>query len=140
MEERIAMAKYVKDLEGAFDEVLELFNRTDYETLASKMDPDIITKRVLNPGSIVGIGNVKAYLIGRMKPLEPRMLNLSDVTFYPSDQAARANAMNGQVSGIAEYYDKGGGPPTRVRFIWTFARKNNTEDWSLINAFAAPIG
>lgn len=134
------MPKYIKDLEVTFDEVLQLFNRTDYETLATKMDPDIITKRVLNPGSIVGIGNVQAYLIGRMKPLQPRMLNLRDVTFYPNDQAARANALNGQVSGIAEYYDNQNGPPTPVRFIWTFARKNNAEDWALINAFAAPIG
>jgi hypothetical protein len=134
------MAKDLTDLKGAFDEVLDLFNRLDYETLASKMDPDIITKRVLNPGSIVGIGNVQAYLIGRMKPLQPRMLNLKDVTYYPSDQAAQANAMNAQVGGTADYHDKGSGPPTRVRFVWTFARKNNTEDWSLINAFAAPIG
>ena len=128
------------DLKGAFDEVLALFNRTDYVALASKMDPDIITKRVLNPGSIVGIGNVQAYLIGRMKPLEPRMLDLLDVTLYPNDEAGRANALNAQVSGIAKYYDKQNGPSTPVRFIWTFARKNNTEDWALINAFAAPIG
>jgi hypothetical protein len=134
------MAKDLTDLKGAFDEVLDLFNRTDYVTLASKMDPDIITKRVLNPGSIVGIGNVQAYLIGRMKPLEPRMVNLRDETYYPSDPLAQATAMNAQVSGTADYHDKGSGPPTRVRFIWTLARKSNAEDWSLINAFAAPIG
>jgi hypothetical protein len=127
------------DLLEAYRDVLERINKLDYEGLATVMDPDIILKRVLKPGSVIGIGNVKVYLIHHMLPRKPSFRNLTDVTFYLANKADQASAIHAQVSGIGEYYQWQSKPSTRVRFIWTFTRTDSREEWFLLNAFAAPL-
>lgn len=122
-----------KDLKEAFHEALERFNGTEYLELRRLLDPDVILKRVDDPGSVVGIGNVMEYLLGRQKDLEPSLkLDEEDwkgVTYHPS----------GQVSGIGRYRDsKNDKDGTLVRFTFWFTRKTDQEPWLLINAFAAP--
>jgi hypothetical protein len=122
------------DLGEAFDLVLVVFNNADYEKLAEQMHPDIVFKRVDDPDSIVGIGNVKAYFIARMLPQRPQLLDVKDKTLYPKDWK---HATYGQVSGTGYYRDNR--DPIHVRFTFSFVRKNEGEDWMLINGFAAPI-
>jgi hypothetical protein len=127
------------NLQAAFDDVRDRFNRVDYDGLMRVIDPDIVVKRVLKPGSIVGIGNVETYLLKHMAPLRPSFENLGGVTFYP---AAHATAINAH--GTGDYYDDNvnvskGRTATRVLFIWTFTRSVDTEEWLLINVFGCPI-
>jgi hypothetical protein len=125
------------DLNEAFEMALVLFNNADYEKLAEQMHSDIVFKRVDDPDSIVGIGNVQVYFKARMLPQKPQLQDIKDKTFYPRD--AR-HATNGQVSGTAYYQDNKSGGPIHIRFTFTFVRKTDSEDWLLINGFAAPIG
>ncbi len=129
------------NLQAAFDDVRDRFNRVDYDGLMRVIDPDIVVKRVLKPGSIVGIGNVETYLLKHMAPLRPSFENLGGVTFYP---AAHATAINAHIHGTGDYYDDNvnvskGRTATRVLFIWTFTRSVDTEEWLLINVFGCPI-
>jgi len=124
----------------AYKDVLSLFNKPDYTALLRVMDPDIVVKRVLKPGSIVGIGDVESYLIRHMLPLRPKFDIVGVPTFHPQPPADKA-AMDARVSGTGDYYDdtiKTSPTPTRVLFIWTFTRTDTTQEWLLINAFGAP--
>lgn len=122
------------DLEKAFAHACGLFNNTQYDQLLPLLDPDIIMKRVDDPGSIVGVGNVIAYLRGRQAQLQPQFSNVH------VEAIRGANGTNGQISGTARYQDEKKIPLTiPVRFTFTFARSSTDEDWLLINAFAAPI-
>jgi hypothetical protein len=121
------------DLGEAYQDVLDRFNNVDYEGLLGVFDPDIILKRVLNPHSIVGIGNVEPYLRTHMAPHKPSLQKIADLHFH------QASATYAYVSGTGDYYDDATKPPTRVRFTWSFSRDDKTEEWSLINAFAAPL-
>jgi hypothetical protein len=127
------------NLQQAFADVLDQFNRVHYNDLMKLMDPDIIVKRVLKPGSIVGIGNVETYLLRHMAPLSPSFENVAP-TFYPPNPAAATSA---HVRGTGEYYDDNVTPGARVatpvHFVWTFTRSNTTEEWLLIHVFGCPI-
>jgi hypothetical protein len=98
------------------------------------MDIDIIMKRVDDPGSVVGIGNVIAYLNGHQASQQPQFDGVKIET------VRGANELNGQISGTAYYQDKKHvNTKIPVRFTFTFARQDVSEDWLLVNAFAAPV-
>lgn len=124
-------------LKEAFREAYTIFNGASYDDLLPMLDPDIILKRVDDAPSVVGVGNVMAYLKGRQVALKPKLDSFKekDLTYVGED------GTNGQVSGLAQYHDsekdKNG---VAVRFTFTFTRSSETEDWLLINAFAAPVG
>lgn len=123
------------DLQKAFKEVSELFNDGKYDALAKVCDPDIIMKRVDDPGSIAGIGNFVAYLNTHQAHEKPRFLDAQ-----PEEPIVRdPEETNGQISGIGNYLDKANTKPIPVRFTFTFTRNNSKSDWLLINAFAAPL-
>jgi hypothetical protein len=130
------------DLQLAYQDVLDRFNLVDYPGLMRVIDPDIIAKRVLKPGSIVGIGNIETYLLRHMAPLSPSFENVVP-TFYPSTPAAQATAISGHVRGTGDYYDDnvtpGGRVATPVHFVWIFTRSNTKEEWLLIHIFGCPI-
>ena len=50
------------DLRQAFKTACDLFNDAKYNDLGPLVDIDIVMKKVDDPGSIVGIGNVITYL------------------------------------------------------------------------------
>jgi hypothetical protein len=129
------------DLQAAYQDVLDRFNGVDYVNLMRVMDPDIIVKRVLKPGSIVGIGNVETYLLRHMAPLSPSFENVAP-TFDPPNPAAQATAIYAHVRGTGDYYDDNVTPGARVatpvHFVWTFTRSNTTEEWLLIHVFGVP--
>ena len=127
------------DLTKAKDDVLKRFNALDYDGLVKVMHPDIVLKRVLHDGSIAGIGNVKAYLLDYMLPLNPSFDILGEVTFYPKATADQEKAMRANVSGTGDYHDENGKQTTRVLFVWTFTRDDFKKDWLLSNAFGAPV-
>src|SRR5712692_10005853 len=95
------------------------------------MDGDIIMKKVDDPGSVVGIGNVIKYLKGRQAQVGPQLTDIvCDGDPYETDTMA-------QVSGIGQMHDKSGDTGIPVRFTFTFTRGRKDEDWLVINAFAA---
>jgi len=119
-----------KGLEDSFDEAIGAFNSRDYEKLVTLLDPDVILKRVDDPGSVVGIGNVMAYLSGRQRKLHPRLSEIRKEE--PREQ-------DGQISGTAKYHDSETDEDgTEVRFTFTFEKSEPDGDWLLVNAFAAP--
>jgi hypothetical protein len=124
-----------KELKAAFINAYTLFNAGEYDQLVKVFHPDIVMKRVDDPDSICGVGNVVAYLNGQQKELKPQ---LKPVKYEPDPPSPRS-ATYGQVSGTAVYYDsekaKSG---LDVRFIFTFTRKDEDSSWLLINTFAAP--
>jgi hypothetical protein len=128
-------------LKAAFDEVLGHFNDVKYDDLMGVIDADIVLKRVLKPGSVVGIGNVEAYLVKHMAPLRPSFENLGAVTFHPPLPATQATYAHAR--GTGDYYDDNVNPgkrkATRVHFVWIFTRSDVNEDWSLIHVFGCPI-
>jgi hypothetical protein len=66
--------------------------------------------------------------------LNPQLLEVKD------EVSRGENGTFGQVSGIASYHDRKGGPAIDVRFTFSFTRSSKEDHWLLINAFAAPIG
>jgi hypothetical protein len=122
-------------LKEAFREVCTLFNSANYDDLLPMLDPDVILKRVDDAPSVVGVGNVMAYLKGRQAELKPKLDSPKDITYVGG------NGTNGQVSGLAQYHDSEKDKiGVAVRFTFTFNRGSDSEDWLLINAFAAPVG
>jgi hypothetical protein len=119
-------------LKEAFYLVINHFNRTEYDELLPLMDGDIIMKKVDDPGSVVGIGNVINYLKGRQAQLRPELTDIV-VDGNPWDQ----DGTTAQVSGTGQMHDKKGAPGVPVRFTFTFTRSGEDEDWLVINAFAA---
>lgn len=122
-----------KNLQQAFKEACDLFNDAKYNDLLPLLDIDIILKRVDDPGSVVGIGNVIAYLNGHQADQQPQFELVKTETVRGEDE------INGQISGTAHYQDnKHKNTKILVRFTFTFARNDVSSDWMLINAFAAP--
>jgi hypothetical protein len=120
------------DLKKAFDQVCELFNNGDYEKLAQYLDTDIITKKVDDPGSVVGIGNVTTYFKAHQTSRNPK-IEKCEIEKLVVD----SSQTYGQVNGIAEYRDKAKDTKTTaIRFSFTFTRGSANEDWYLINSFA----
>jgi hypothetical protein len=120
-------------LKEVFDLVITHFNESKYHELQPLMASDIIMKKVDDPGSVVGIGDVMAYLEGRQAQLKPQLTNI----VYDGDPWDQTGTM-AQVSGTGQMHDKKGAPAVPVRFTFTFTRDNEHEDWLVINAFAAP--
>jgi hypothetical protein len=119
-------------LKEAFDLVINHFNKTEYDELLPFMDGDIIMKKVDDPGSVVGIGNVINYLKGRQAQFRPELTEI----VYDGDPWKQSGRM-AQVSGTGQMHDKKGAPGVPVRFTFTFTRGGEDEDWQVINAFAA---
>ena len=121
------------NLKQAFDTAVALFNAAQYDDLRPLMDTDIILKLVDDSGSVVGIGNVITYLNGHQATEQPQLVNINIQTIYGN------NGTNGQISGTAQYQDqKAVNTFIDVRFTFTFSRNAITDDWLLVNAFAAP--
>jgi hypothetical protein len=136
------MATDLTDLKAAAKTVIDAFNRPvkdanghfDYYTLLSIMDPDVVIKRVLNPGSIVGIGNVESYLNYHMGPNEA-YLNYDQANWqlYPKNPTT-----HGEVNGTGTYHDDHGKTTATIKFTLVFARKTNKDNWALTSAIATP--
>jgi hypothetical protein len=122
------------DLKQAFNEVCELFNGASYDDLRPLMDIDIILKKVDDPGSVAGIGNVITYLNGQQASRKPQFRDVKIETVHGE------NGTNGQISGTAHYRDrKDDTAEIAVRFTFTFSRNDRADNWMLVNAFAAPV-
>jgi hypothetical protein len=122
------------NLRETFEKVIEHFNAAEYDKLLTFMDADIIMKKVDDPGSVVGIGNVFNYLKGRQAALRP----ILDNRHYDGEpEVWRQDGTMAQVTGTGQMHDKADSPGVEVRFTFTFTRTKKGEDWLVINAFAA---
>jgi hypothetical protein len=120
-----------KDLRQAFQHAAELFNGGNMDEVGEIFDSDVIMKRVGDPGSVVGIGNVIAYL-KRQKRQNPQLLN-AKITFQ------QEKGTQGIVGGTAEYKNRlGDSDTTPLQFTFVFARNDPNSNWRLINLFAVP--
>jgi hypothetical protein len=121
------------DLGQAFEQVSTLFNAGKYDELGKFFDEDAIMKRVDDPGSIAGIGNLIAYLNTHQKSQNPQFED-PKVT-----SKKERSSTQGIVIGTANYRDKKTDAKTiPVQFTFVFTRDNANSDWLLINAFAVP--
>lgn len=119
------------DLQTAFDEACRLWNEQKYDELGKHFDVDIIMKKLDDPGSIVGIGNVLVYLNEDQAQKKPMLEKIK-----PEEKNEWADHTVAQISGTAHYRDKAKDTTTTpVRFSFTFTRAKKEEDWLLINAF-----
>jgi hypothetical protein len=130
-------------LQARFKDVMDTFNSLSitnlgaYDELVLKMDANVILKKVLHPGSIVGVGNAKGYLDAHMKPLFPKFnVDLLKVTTRFLVGASENDATYGQVYGPATYVDQNSTSTTNIFFIHSFIRNDASEEWSLSDAFA----
>jgi hypothetical protein len=116
----------------AFKQASELFNAGKYDELGAMLSSNVILKRVGDPGSIVGIGNVLGYLNTHQKSQQPQFLN-------DRIQAQIEKATQGIIGGTAEYRNKPGDRETiPVQFTFVFVRNDPNDDWMLTNLFAVP--
>lgn len=121
------------DLQQTFYQAAELFNAGEYDKLCALFDIDAIMKRVDDPGSIVGIGNLLAYLNTHQKPLQPQLEDVK-IVFQKGNDGTQ-----GIVIGTARYRDAKQDQRTiPVQFSFVFTRDDKDSDWLLINAFAVP--
>src|SRR5258708_9173912 len=93
---------------------------------------DVIMKRVEHPGSVVGIGNVLAYLNTHQQSQKPQFVNVN----IQLQKEAMA-ATHGIVSGNA-LFKNNQGASIPIHFTFVFARNNPDRDWLLVNLFAVP--
>src|ERR1700746_2719431 len=116
------------DFEQTFEQAAKLFNDGSYDQLGRLFHLDAIMKRVDDPGSIVGLGNLIAYLNTHQKPLNPQF---EDVKV----QSRKAeNGTQGIVIGTAKYRDKKSDHGTiPVQFTFVFSRDDTDSDWLLVN-------
>jgi hypothetical protein len=122
------------DLGTAFEEVSALFNAGRYDDLGKFFDQDAIMKRVDDPGSIAGIGNLMAYLNTHQKPQNPQFEGAKITS------KKEPSSTQGIVIGTANYRDKKTDKDTTpVQFTFVFTRDDAQSDWLLINAFAVPM-
>jgi hypothetical protein len=122
------------DLRQAFKTACDLFNGAKYNDLGPLVDIDIVMKKVDDPGSIVGIGNVITYLNLQQAQQKPQF------EVDKIETVRGADGTMGQISGTAHYQDKKRvNVKILVRFTFTFTRDDLGDDWMLINAFAAPM-
>jgi hypothetical protein len=120
-----------KDLQKAFQEAGEFFNSGDMDQVGEIFDSEVIMKRIGDPGSVVGIGNVIAYL-KRQKRQKPQLLNVK-ITFQ------QEKSTHGIISGTAEYKNRSSDSETTpIQFTFIFARNDPNSNWRLINLFAVP--
>jgi hypothetical protein len=120
-----------KDLLKAFKEAAQHFNTGNMDKVGEIFDSDVIMKRIGDPGSVVGIGNVIAYL-KRQKRQGPKLQN-PKITFQQEKGA------QGIVSGTADYKNKASDSKTTpLQFTFVFARNDADSNWRLINLFAVP--
>jgi hypothetical protein len=120
-----------KDLLEAFIQAAQLFNTGNIDEVGEIFDSDVIMKRVGDPGSVVGIGNVIAYL-KRQKRQGPQLLN-AKITFQ------QEKGTQGIVGGTADYRNRAGDSNTTpLQFTFVFARNDANGNWRLINLFAVP--
>ncbi len=122
------------DLSQTFKHATDLFNRGSYDELGALLHIDAILKRVDDPGSVVGIGNIIAYLNTQQKSQMPQIRDFEDVAYMGQD------GTHGIVTGRAKYKDKQndyGAIP--IQFAFIFTRDGTGEDWRMINAFAVPM-
>ena len=121
------------DLQQAFEHAAKLFNEGSYDELGRLFHIDAIMKRVDDPGSIVGLGNLIAYLNTHQKPLNPQFEDVKILSQKGVD------GTHGIVIGTAKYRDKKQDKATiPVQFTFVFTRDDTDSDWMLINAFAVP--
>lgn len=121
------------DLQQAFKQAAALFNAGKYDELGALFHVDAIMKRVDDPGSIVGIGNLVAYLNTHQKSQQPQFEDVRIVSQRGDD------GTQGIIIGTAKYRDKKQDHGTiPVQFTFVFTRDDNDSDWLLINAFAVP--
>ena len=121
-----------KELRQAFDQASELFNAGNYNELGAILSSNVILKRVGDPGSIVGIGNVMAYLNTHQKSQQPQFVG-------PKIQMQLENGTQGVIGGAAEYRIKPGDRVmVPVQFTFVFVRNDPNDDWMLTNLFAVP--
>jgi hypothetical protein len=120
-----------KDLLKAFKEAAQHFNTGNMDKVGEIFDSDVIMKRIGDPGSVVGIGNVIAYL-KRQKRLGPKLTN-------PQITLKLDKGTQGIVGGTADYKNKASDSNTTpLQFTFVFARNDPNSNWRLINLFAVP--
>jgi len=120
-------------LQHMLDEALKLWNEAKYDDLAKVFDEDIIIKKLDDPGSVSGIGNVLVYLDKSQKPKKPQFkIKHAEPAYIWADGTVA------QISGTAEYQDKIQDPKiVPVRFTFTFNRDDEGDGWLVVNAFQA---
>ena len=121
------------DLHQTFEHTVALFNEGKYNELGEFFDIDVIMKRVDDPGSIVGIGNLIAYLNTHQKSELPQFEDIKIESQRGDDDT------QGIIVGTAKYRDKKHDRGTiPIRFSFVFTREDLDGDWLLINTFAVP--
>jgi len=124
-----------KELRDRFIEVCDFSNQwKDYDKFVSCLHEDVILKKVDDPESVCGIGNVYTYLKLKQAPLKPEFAygDITRCSEWPS-----TGRTIGQVSGTGTYGDTAKSPKVNIRYTFTFTRATADEEWLLINAFAA---
>lgn len=121
-------------LREEFKRQVDLWNATNYEKLAERFDVNIIMKKLDDPDSVIGIGNVVAYLTKNQKSKAPqfRDVYIEDIFIWGAGKVA-------QVIGTAKYQDRRNHEETTtsVRFVFTYSRSSVQDDWLMVNAFQA---
>jgi hypothetical protein len=121
------------DLQQTFEQAAKLFNDGSYDQLGRLFHLDAIMKRVDDPGSIVGLGNLIAYLNTHQKSQNPQFEDIK-IQSQKGDTGTQ-----GIIIGTAKYRDKKSDHGTiPVQFTFVFTRDATDTDWLLINAFAVP--
>jgi hypothetical protein len=131
-------AEETTKLETLLRHSAKLWNAADYNKLAEVFDADIIMKKLDDPGSVSGIGNVVAYLNFSQKSKKPQFTIEHLDPPYLWDSGTLAH-----LSGTAVYQDRTQTPahtvpPVSVAFTFTFCREDESHDWLMVNAFQAP--
>ena len=129
----MAIDSQQEKLREVFDKACQEWNAAKYDELAKRFDVDIIMKKLDDPGSVSGIGNVLVYLNKNQAPKRPKFTPHTVET-----PIIWGHNTIGQISGTANYLDKeGDSESVPVRFTFTFVRTDGDEDWLMINAFQA---
>ncbi len=130
----------------AFNNAVGFFNNGNYNTLLQYLHDTIIMKRVDDPTSVIGVGNVIAYLNGLQAPLRPVFTPTTQTEWSPT--ANSDNAVHANMSGSGTYQDNSlaytdvlGNPhlPSTafpVQYVFTYRRKTTSDFWLLVNATA----
>jgi len=117
----------------AFEQACKVYNAGEYDKLGALLDTDIIFKRVDDATSVVGIGNVIAYMNTHQKALKPQFQNIQNLSM------TGVSGTQGIVRGTAEHVDNQQNKKTiPIEFIFVFTRDDTNSSWMLINAFAVP--
>lgn len=116
-----------------FRDQVDLWNGTNYDRLAERFDVNIIMKKLDDPDSVIGIGNVLTYLNKNQKPKAPQFTDV-----YIQDTFIWGEGKVAQITGTAIYQDRRNQMArTEVRFVFTYSRPSVHDDWLMVNAFQA---